>query len=96
MLSRSLSRAAFRPACRPSTRATRASFNSFARQKSAEVPVISYEGGCRHEELLSAPTSNATGTVSPAGQDEQKKAYPLRQTAYEHLTPTLSRFTLQK
>lgn len=95
MLARSLTRVSVRPGfCHTAvaTRATRAAFKSLAKDEGPEVPVISYEGGHRHEEILSVPVSK--DPVMPAGQDEQKKAYALAANAYKYLTPTLSRFTL--
>ncbi|KAK4896926.1 Hsp70 chaperone [Elasticomyces elasticus] len=97
MLARNLARTYIRPAVRPAfatTYAPRSGFNSFAKHSGPEVPVISYEGGCRHEEILSTPVSKSSGPVNPTGADEQKKAYPLSPSAFKYLTPTLSKFTL--
>ncbi|KAK5720828.1 hypothetical protein LTR15_006790 [Elasticomyces elasticus] len=97
MLARNLARTYIRPAVRPAfatTYAPRSGFNSFAKHNGPEVPVISYEGGCRHEEILSTPVSKTSGPVNPVGADEQKKAYPLSPSAFKYLTPTLSKFTL--
>ena len=95
MLARHLTRAALRPAYRPTTFATRALITYSAKRSFSEIPVVSYEGGHRHEEVIRPTNSSASGPVSPAGQDEQKKAHALATNAYEHLTPTLSRFTLR-
>ncbi|KAK5696641.1 hypothetical protein LTR97_007945 [Elasticomyces elasticus] len=97
MLACNLARTYIRPTVRPAfatTYAPRSGFNSLAKHNGPEVPVISYEGGCRHEEILSTPVSKTSGPVNPVGADEQKKAYPLSPSAFKYLTPTLSKFTL--
>lgn len=58
------------------------------------MPIVSYEGGNRTEEMLNFPNTGATGPVSSPVGDVEKRAVPFNRNAYQHLTPTLSKFTL--
>ncbi|EMC99459.1 hypothetical protein BAUCODRAFT_29808 [Baudoinia panamericana UAMH 10762] len=82
---------------RPSTSiapVTRATFTTSIKRSDPEVPVVSYEGGNRTEETIRVPAATAAGPVTPPGTDEEKRAFPLKPSVYEHITPTLSKFLL--
>ncbi|KAK3075048.1 hypothetical protein LTR53_002019 [Teratosphaeriaceae sp. CCFEE 6253] len=96
MLGRRLATVAFRPARLPITfvpRSAEVRCQSSVVQRGSEVPVVCYEGGHRHEEMLPAPFTK-TSALNSAGEDERKQACSLGPSTYKHLTPTLSRFTL--
>ncbi|KAK5109981.1 hypothetical protein LTR62_006348 [Meristemomyces frigidus] len=95
MFARSLAKAAAKPAFRPAavTSVARATFTTSAKRFEPEVPVVSYGSGQRVEERLSVPHGQS-GPVNPPGGDQMKVAHPLGPNATQHLTPTLSKFTL--
>ena len=98
MFARSFVKTAGRQAFRPATftvPTTRARFSSTTRKLDRDVEVVSYEKGQRMEETLSVSAASSNGPVSPAGADAEKVAYPLHSSVFQHLTPTLSNFTLK-
>jgi len=97
MFARSVLRTAGRQAFRPATAQPslfRASFKNSSKSNDPDVPVVSYQDGQRTESALHVPENGSTGPVAPPGIDTQKTATALKPNAYQHLTPTLSKFTL--
>lgn len=73
---------------------TQAPFVATQLRAKAKIPMVTYEGGQRHEELLTPATANTVNPVNPPGQDDEKMAYALQSSISRHLTPTMSKFTL--
>lgn len=96
MFGRTALRAASRTVSRPSSFTpvvSRATFKSSTKASDPEVPVISYRKGERSEAKVQYE-AGSSGPVSPPGADEVKSAIPLKPEAFQHLTPTLQKFTL--